>query len=523
MTTDGTPTHSTSATPTAPEAGRVGPYEVVRRIGRGGMGEVYLGRREILPGIYHLAAVKMLRDSLSNAERRGLINEVRISVALSHPNLVQLLDVGQDPPWVAFEYVRGVSLRDLMNAVEEHGPIPAWAAASIVAELCAGLDAIHRATDERGNALRVVHRDVTPENVLLSWEGAVKLADLGVARSSLASHATETGQIKGKVSYLAPEQANAAGVDPRTDVYAVGVVLWELLAGCPLFRGDSHGETLALVLRSEVPRLEEQVHDLDPTLAKICHRALHAQPGGRFASAAEMHAALVSAMREAKAHVGAAERAMTLTRLLPLRVREHEGWLRELEERSAPLDKQPIVTAATESSARTGTSKSALRGQLPLGTWASALRTPLGLLLLVAVALGVGYLSGRDVAAPAEPSAEIGDSSGLNVASESRAVAPGRPSAAPGFSEPSGVRLRAEDAEDVAPSVADSREVVAPAGANPRAAPGRPAAAPRASPEPGPATAASRAPEPAPKAPGSAGAPDPFAERGSYETHQEAP
>ena len=309
------------------------------------MGEVHLAQYESLPGVRKLAAIKILRVDLEGpAAHTSLLHEARVTAHFSHPNVVQLLDAGieDDAPWLALEFVAGVSLREMIQAAREKSvPVSPWIFARILADACAGLHAVHEARDERGKPLEIVHRDVSPQNILLSWDGVVKLADFGVARSSIQSSATRTGTVKGKLGYMAPEQARGGQVDRRTDVFAMGILLWEALAEKRLFSGQNESETLARVLMCKVPPLAEASPNASKELGALAHRALSPEPSARFESALEMRQAIEAVMVRAGVTVREPEVAETLATLVPNRVREHEAWLSD-----ASIVEQPPPVAS---------------------------------------------------------------------------------------------------------------------------------------------------------------------------------
>lgn len=290
---------------------RLGRYRLLRRIARGGMGEVHLAELQAPGGVHRLVAIKLLIEPNAEAQS-ALLSEARLAALISHPNVVQLLDAGVDDgiAWFAMEFVSGPSLAELFDAAS--GNIPPWVAARLAADTCAALHAVHEATDQAGAALQIVHRDVTPHNILVSSSGFIKLADFGIARSALHHLLTKTGVVKGKLGYLSPEQAGGGSVDRRSDMFSLGILLWELLAGARLFKQATEGETMAAILRAEVPRLRDRAPHVPPALERIAERAMQKDPGARFANALEMQRALENALQSSGAHVGAAEVAQVL-------------------------------------------------------------------------------------------------------------------------------------------------------------------------------------------------------------------
>jgi serine/threonine-protein kinase len=309
----------------------IGRYRLIRAIARGGMGEVHLGVLEAPGGVRRLAAVKVVLESKQRELRTALFAEARLAALIAHPNVVQLLDAGLDGdrPWFAMEYVPGLSIAEIVESAGDN--VPAWIWARIVADACGAVHAVHEARDERGRPLEVVHRDVTPHNLLVNWDGFVKLVDFGIARSSLQSTVTTTGVVRGKLGYMSPEQATGARVDRRTDVFALGVLLWEALAGKRLFKRATESETIAAIVRGDVPALAKLVPSLPGSVVAAVERALCTEPSGRFATALEMQRALEQAFAESSVVVGANEVAHVLSTLVPERVREHERWFGEPE------------------------------------------------------------------------------------------------------------------------------------------------------------------------------------------------
>ena len=307
----------------------VGRYRLIRRIGRGGSGEVYLARLEAAGGVRRLAAVKILFHAADDPRsHEALLAEARLGALLCHPNIAQVLDAGVDNglSWFAMEFVAGLSFYELLEAGA--GQIPPWIAARLVANACAAVHALHEATDENGQALNVVHRDVTPHNLLVSWDGDVKLVDLGVAHSALRASITRTGVVKGKLGYMSPEQASGAAVDRRCDVFALGVQLWEALAGRRLFKLQNDSETLAAIVRGDIPPLRD-MSGVPASLADVVAGALALDPISRTPTALEMQRALEVALSAAGIVIGSSDIARFLAHVAPDRVREHVHWFSE--------------------------------------------------------------------------------------------------------------------------------------------------------------------------------------------------
>ena len=217
-----------------------GSYRLLERLGGGGMAEVWKAERVFENGVTKIVALKRIReDLLSQPQIQGLfLDEAKLSSRISHANVAQVIDYGvvDGRPFLAMEHVRGADLDSLIRRARERGrKLPLDVAAFVMAEICRGLAAAHGLRDEKGVPLHVVHRDVSPQNVLLSWAGEIKLIDFGIARAADKVTRTEAGVVMGKFRYMSPEQVAGAVVDARSDLLSAGVILHELVTGEPLF------------------------------------------------------------------------------------------------------------------------------------------------------------------------------------------------------------------------------------------------------------------------------------------------
>ncbi|MGO9066031.1 MAG: serine/threonine protein kinase [Myxococcaceae bacterium] len=273
----------------------VGKYRVQRQLAQGGMAEVYLATRQGAEGFEKPVVIKRIRSELAHDTSfvEMFIAEAHLASRLSHPNLVHIFDFDrhEDTYYLAMEYIRGRALVEARKRANELGrPVPAVLAAHVGVEVARGLGYAHKLT-EHGKPLNLVHRDVTPHNVLLSYDGAVKLTDFGIAKA--AGRATTIGTLKGKFAYMAPEQARGESVDARTDLFALGITLWELLTGARLFHGDSDVAVLnAVQERPVVPPLELNPA-VDEELSTVVLKALERTPDKRYQTAAELERALL--------------------------------------------------------------------------------------------------------------------------------------------------------------------------------------------------------------------------------------
>jgi eukaryotic-like serine/threonine-protein kinase len=271
---------------------RVGAYEVLYELKSGGMGSVLLGRRRGPGGFEKLVAIKTIRAELAAAQqvRAMFLDEAALLARLAHPAVAAVHDFGEEGKnlYLVMEYVAGVSL----HAVAELAP-PPHIVARLLAEACRGLHAAHELRDVHGAALGVVHRDISPDNLLLGFDGHVKVIDFGIALiKNRQAPVTELGMLKGKPPYMSPEQIKNEPVDRRSDVFALGAVLWELLVGEPLFSGDSIYAIARAVEHQEIERPSARVAELPPGLDSIVLEALRRDPAERTPTAAAMAARL---------------------------------------------------------------------------------------------------------------------------------------------------------------------------------------------------------------------------------------
>lgn len=277
----------------------VGRYTLLRRVAAGGMAEVYVARSREVSGFAKKVAIKKILPQYSHNRHfiEMLLDEAKISVSLAHPNIAQVYELGVDNEsmyFIVMEYVEGRPLNRVMQRVDElsTGPIPTEHAVHVVCEVAKGLDHAHKKTDIHGKHLAIVHRDVSPQNVLISYQGAVKLIDFGIARAQGRAAQTGHGVIKGKLRYLAPEIASGIEPDHRSDVYCCGIVLFEMLTGQQMFYPKSDLDALEMA-RSARVRSPRSVNPAVPeALDEIVMRALRKDRDERYASAKDFQSDL---------------------------------------------------------------------------------------------------------------------------------------------------------------------------------------------------------------------------------------
>jgi serine/threonine-protein kinase len=260
------------------------------------MAEIFLAQSHGPEGFEKQVVIKRIRSALADDPSfvQMFIAEARVASKLNHANVVHIFDFDrhEDSYYLAMEYVRGKSLAELhRRARNANRPFPPVLAAQISLEVARGLAYAHRLTDH-GQSIGLVHRDVTPHNVLVSFEGAVKLTDFGIAKAS--NRASTAGMLKGKFAYMAPEQARGDPVDARTDLFALGITLWELLTGARLFDGDSDVAVLRAVQEREILSPSRVTPAVEPALAEVVMTALQRDPGRRFQNAGELERKLLT-------------------------------------------------------------------------------------------------------------------------------------------------------------------------------------------------------------------------------------
>ena len=281
-------------TPSPASPIRFGNYLLERRLGHGGMAEVWKGRAGGVKGFEKVVCVKrVLRHLLASDQHIAMfIEEAKLSARLSHPNIAQVFELGEvdGELYIAMEYVRGRDLQRVQNdCIEAKDPLPPPAAAYVAREMCHALAYAHEFVEDEGHPLPIIHRDVSPHNVMIGDDGRVKLVDFGVAKALMrGSEHSPSGLVKGKLAYLAPEQLHSLAVSPQTDIFAAGTVFWEMLANERLFIGDSDAITVHRLSTLQVQPPSAFNPRVPPVLDRIAMKALEREPADRYATAAQM-------------------------------------------------------------------------------------------------------------------------------------------------------------------------------------------------------------------------------------------
>ena len=276
---------------------RLGRYELLLAIAKGGMARVWAARQHGQRGFSKTVAIKTILPHLAEEPEfeRMFLDEARIAALVHHPNVAEIYELGEEGKvlYIAMEWVNGESLIQLLRSSGKMAPMDARLAARIVADACAGLHAAHNLTDDDGRPMGVVHRDVSPHNILVSADGHVKVADFGVAKALGQMHsATVAGQVKGKMAYMAPEQITGGVVDRRSDVFAMGIVLYEATTGSRPYTGANDAEVMHAALKGTYTPPTRILRSYPPELEQIIAKAMDQDPTHRYATAEKMRIAI---------------------------------------------------------------------------------------------------------------------------------------------------------------------------------------------------------------------------------------
>jgi len=339
---------------------RLDRYELVAELASGGMATVFLGRILGVGGFQRLVAIKRLHPHLASEQEfvEMFLDEARLAASIHHPNVVPILEVGTSSQgyYLVMEYIEGDTLaRLLARATTSRHRIPVPIAVRIVLDTLAGLHAAHELKDDHDQTLNLVHRDVSPQNILVGVNGTARITDFGVARAATRLSSTRSGQLKGKLAYMAPEQARGGMIDRRADLFAVSTVLWEVLADKRLFKGEGEADTLNRVLFEPIPRLRSVAPEVSPALEAVTMRSLERDPEKRYASAAVFADELEKAARSIHAIASVREVAEYVQKVLGQDIAQQReavrAWLAQSEPSRTELDQRDIIVSAPNPSA----------------------------------------------------------------------------------------------------------------------------------------------------------------------------
>ena len=379
-------------------ASHVGPYELIRRIGKGGMAEVFLARRSGIEGFQHECVVKTILPHYADDPTfvEMFFDEARITVELQHPNVVRVFDLDRDGDLIyqAMEYVEGMDVLSLLVECEERGlTVPFAAVLYIFSETLKGLHYAHNATDKQGQPLGLVHRDISPGNILLGGSGAVKLGDFGVARARISRHSEEPGMLVGKLRYFAPELLETGEFSPGSDLFALGTCLYEMLSMEPLFPPAKDATEQQRLMRAwdPVQTLENEL-DLPDGMDEILLRALAKDPARRYPTALEFLEDLTDLAHESQIRLG--DIAMTrfvqgMQRKMATHVAKPEDPTRRFlaESQRQPRPHAAVATRHTRAGVRAARHTAAIRRRDQRTGLGEALSAPQSMLTGVPVGL----------------------------------------------------------------------------------------------------------------------------------------
>jgi eukaryotic-like serine/threonine-protein kinase len=323
----------------------LGRYKLLALLATGGMAEIYVARQVGIHGFERLVVVKKILPNLARDKRflDMFFDEARIAAQLNHPNIVQIYDLGQegDSYFIAMEYLEGESLGYLVTQSRKTGiHLPADLAAGIIVQVCDGLDYAHKLCDDTGKPLHIVHRDVSPQNIIVLFSGGVKIVDFGIAKATSQMHLTQVGTLKGKVSYMSPEQCMGQPVNAASDVFSLGIVFWEILARRRLFKQENEVTTLQSIVYDEVPAVSSIRPEVPKGLSDIIDCALQKNPANRYKNASEMATAIRGYLRQTGAAAGVQEIASFVDRVFADRARTKRRLLEEIRRADKTDDKQ---------------------------------------------------------------------------------------------------------------------------------------------------------------------------------------
>ena len=350
-----------------------GQYEILERIASGGMAELYRARRSGVEGFQKIVAIKKILPHL--ADNEGFItmfaDEAKLAAQLNHPNIVHIYDLGKIEGggyFIAMEHVEGRDLRAILDSARELGtPLPVPLAVYISSKVASALDYAHRRRDADGRDMHIVHRDVSPQNILISYEGDIKLCDFGIAKAASKVSQTESGALKGKIQYMSPEQAWGKPIDRRSDLFSLGSVLYELLTEQKLFHGDSDLTVLENVRKASAEPPSAANPDVPKALDAIVLRALAKEPEDRYANASDLLRDLEQVLYSYSPAPGSADLAIFLHRLQAEESAVAEAKAREAARAvpEAEIEQKPRRAKAAPVARRTGTVSKAPATEAP--------------------------------------------------------------------------------------------------------------------------------------------------------------
>ncbi|MBN2693481.1 serine/threonine protein kinase [bacterium] len=276
---------------------KFGKYRLLTNIGLGGMAEICLAKEEGLGGFERFVVIKKILSHYANDDKfiKMFFDEAKLAAQLSHPNIVQIIEFGKQKEnyFLAMEYIAGADIEKIMSKTK----IPIEFCCEIIAQAAEGLHYAHTKTDIKGESLHIVHRDVSPQNILVNYSGKVKIVDFGIAKATSQSNKTRTGVVKGKLSYMSPEYLTGKGIDHRSDIFALGVLLYEMTTGKRLFKADSEFQVIKMIVECNIEAPESIIPNYPEELSGIIAKALQPDVEKRYQTAHELRIALKSFLK----------------------------------------------------------------------------------------------------------------------------------------------------------------------------------------------------------------------------------
>ncbi len=291
--------NSSSATNQSQGIRQLDKFQIIKEIDAGGMAEIYIAKQKGLEGFEKLVVIKKLLPKMASNPQvvKMFLDEARIAAQLNHPNIVQIFDLGhaENDYYIAMEFIHGENLGIIARTCRKNNrPVPLHYALKIISQACEGLYYAHTKTDNAGTALKIVHCDISPQNILVSFEGVVKLVDFGIAKAKTQIHRSTSKKVKGKLAYMSPEQCLAKSLDARSDLFSLGIVLWELVTGRRLFGSLAPAVAVKAITRAAIPGPSRINKQLPSGIDEIVCKALEKNPDERYQNAYEMYIALES-------------------------------------------------------------------------------------------------------------------------------------------------------------------------------------------------------------------------------------
>ena len=398
-----------SAEPASGKPVTLGKYELIKRIATGGMAEIYLARVSGLPGFEKIVVLKRILPQLASNQEfvQMFLDEARVAATLHHPNIVQMYDIGavDGNYFISMEYLHGEDLRAIARAMRAKGQdrVPLEHALGIVVGIAAGLHYAHEKVGFDGKPLHIVHRDVTPQNIFVTYDGGVKLVDFGIAKASNRASETRYGSLKGKIPYMSPEQCRSEPLDRRSDIFSLGILLYELTTSMRLYRGQSEFEVLKQIVEGEIKKPSEVRQGYPAPLEAILMKALAKRREDRYQTARELQADLEAYIRQERLVVSPIAMASWMESLFGQKI---EAWRDAQREGKDPALQAAELKAADEDDGFSTSDQQVVRmpsSEMPL----SRPRTGLWAMLGVVLAAGsvAWWVLGSHRTAPAAPPA----------------------------------------------------------------------------------------------------------------------